>query len=198
MIQSENKRYVESMPAAAGKRLQYLCWLASARALLYHMLLSAGNFAVYRAEYNVFNLLVPRFRGMRSSADRKGLLDVWLRSKLFRVSGFDAGDIGARIMKDWRSGGDFLRILMQEIARQQAVARWADCTPEHLLFMEQIKREIPTRFSSTLFVMGAMLRFPTQSKDGLVRFPGIDRIASELRDRIGCGWWTKGASRKDV
>jgi hypothetical protein len=32
---------------------------------------------------------------------------------------------------------------MQEIARQQAVSRWADCTPEHLLYMEQIKREIP-------------------------------------------------------
>src|ERR1022692_4966562 len=80
---------------------------------------------------------------MLSSADRKELLDVWLRSKLFRVSGLDADEISARIMTDCSSGGDFLRILMQEMARQQAVARWADCTPEHLLYMEQIKREIP-------------------------------------------------------
>ena len=33
----------------------------SGTTLLYHMLLSAGGFAVYRAESNVFNLLEPRF-----------------------------------------------------------------------------------------------------------------------------------------
>ena len=35
----------------------------SGTTLLYHMLLSAGNFAVYRAESQVFNLLEPRFGG---------------------------------------------------------------------------------------------------------------------------------------
>ncbi len=146
MIQSEKKRDVESPPGVSGRKTAPVFVLGCPRSgttVLYHMLLSAGNFAVYRAESNVFNLLVPRFRGMRSSAARKELLDVWLRSKLFRVSGLDAGEISARIMKDCRSGGDFLRILMQEMARQQAVARWADCTPEHLLYMEQIKRQIP-------------------------------------------------------
>jgi hypothetical protein len=146
MIQSENKPDVASLPAVSGRKTAPVFVLGCPRSgttVLYHMLLSAGNFAVYRAESNVFNLLVPRFRGMRSSADRKELLHVWLRSKLFRVSGLDAGEISARIMKDCHSGGDFLRILMQEIARQQGVARWAECTPEHLLYMKQIKREIP-------------------------------------------------------
>lgn len=115
----------------------------SGTTLLYHMLLSAGGFAVYRSESNVFNLLVPRFRGMRSAADRQELLDVWLRSKLFRVSGLDAREISAKIMAECHGGGDFLRILMQEVARQQGVGRWADCTPEHLLHMEEIKRQIP-------------------------------------------------------
>jgi hypothetical protein len=32
---------------------------------------------------------------------------------------------------------------MQEIARKQGVRRWADCTPDHLLYMEEIKRQIP-------------------------------------------------------
>jgi hypothetical protein len=146
MIQSEKKRDVESAPGVSDRKTApvfVLGYPRSGTTVLYHMLLSAGNFAVYRAESNVFNQLVPRFRGMRSSADRKELLDVWLRSKLFRVSGLDAREISARIMRDCRSGGDFLRILMQETARQQAVARWADCTPEHILYMEQIKREIP-------------------------------------------------------
>jgi hypothetical protein len=107
------------------------------------MLLSAGGFAVYRSESNVFNLLVPRFHGMRSAADRKELLEVWLRSKLFRVSGLDAGEISTKIMAECHGGGDFLRIVMQEIAHQQGVGRWADCTPDHLLYMQEIKRQIP-------------------------------------------------------
>jgi hypothetical protein len=115
----------------------------SGTTLLYHMLLSAGDFAVYRTESNVFNLLSPRFGGMRSDADRQALMDVWLRSKLFRVSGLDAGKITAKIMTECRSGGDFLRIVMEEVARMQGVDRWADCTPDHLLYMEEIKRQIP-------------------------------------------------------
>jgi hypothetical protein len=107
------------------------------------MLLSAGDFAVYRAESNVFNLLVPRFRGMRSPADRRELLEMWLRSKLFRVSGLDANEISAKIMAECHSGGDFLRIVMREVARKQGVGRWADATPEHLLYMEEVKRQIP-------------------------------------------------------
>jgi hypothetical protein len=115
----------------------------SGTTVLYHMLLSAGEFAVYRAESNVFNLLVPRFHGMRSPSDREELLKVWLRSKLFRVSGLDADEISGKIMAECRSGGDFLRITMHEVALRQGVRRWADCTPDHLLYMEEIKRQIP-------------------------------------------------------
>ena len=107
------------------------------------MLLSAGNFAVYRTESNVFNLLVPRFGGMRTTAQRQELMDVWLRSKLFRVSGLDPSHITARIVAECHGGGDFLRILMEEIAGKQGMRRWADCTPEHLLSMAEIKRQIP-------------------------------------------------------
>jgi hypothetical protein len=107
------------------------------------MLLSSGGFAVYRAESNVFNLLVPRFRGMHSISDREDLLDVWLKSKMFRVSGLNSGEIRARVLAECRSGGDFLRIVMEDMARRQRVPRWADCTPEHLLYMAEIKRQIP-------------------------------------------------------
>ena len=156
MIQSDHKQEIENSAVVtgrttteckrSGRRTAPVFVLGCPRSgttVLYHMLLSAGNFAIYRAESNVFNLLVPRFRGMRRASDRKRLLDVWLRSKLFRVSGLDAGHISARIMRDCHSGGDFLRILMQEISAQQKMARWADCTPEHLLHMQEIKTQIP-------------------------------------------------------
>ena len=110
---------------------------------LYHMLLSAGNFAVYRAESHVFNILAPRFGHMRSLQDREELMQHWLRSKLFRVSGLDAEAIREKVIADCRNGGDFLRTVMEAIARHQGVERWADCTPEHLLYIPEIKREIP-------------------------------------------------------
>ncbi|PYV46767.1 MAG: hypothetical protein DMG92_17480, partial [Acidobacteria bacterium] len=47
------------------------------------MLLSAGGFAVYLAESNVFNLLVPRFGNPGVESNRRRLLDVWLQTKLF-------------------------------------------------------------------------------------------------------------------
>jgi Sulfotransferase family len=115
----------------------------SGTTVLYHMLLSAGGFAVYRAESNVLNLLVPRFGNLRSRKNRRELLDCWLESKMFRVSGLDAVKIERRVMDECRTGGDFLRITMEEVARSQGVDRWADCTPEHLLHIPEIQAQLP-------------------------------------------------------
>jgi hypothetical protein len=143
---SEKIAAVESSPALAGRGKAPVFVLGCPRSgttVLYHMLLSAGGFAVYRSETNVFNLLVPRFGGLRSANDRRKLMACWLKSMLFRVSGLDAAPIQAKIMAECHSGGDFLRLVMGEVARVQGVGRWADCTPEHLLYMQEIKRQIP-------------------------------------------------------
>ena len=67
----------------------------------------------------------------------------WLKSKLFRVSGLDPATIELKIADECRSGGDFLRIVMEAIAKKQNVKRWAECTPDHLLYMSEIKKQIP-------------------------------------------------------
>ncbi len=115
----------------------------SGTTVLYHMLLSAGGFAVYRAESNVFNILVPRFGDLRHEKNRRHLLNVWFCSKLFHVSGLDASEVEHRLMAECRSGGDFLRITMEETARKQGVDRWADCTPDHLLNIPEIHEQLP-------------------------------------------------------
>lgn len=107
------------------------------------MILSAGDFAVYRTESNVFNLLAPKFGDLHTRRQREKLMEVWLRSKLFERSGLEKEAICEKVLQDCHSGGDFLRIVMGEIARSQKVRRWADCTPEHLLYIRQIKKEIP-------------------------------------------------------
>ena len=115
----------------------------SGTTLLYNMLLSAGGFAVYLAESNAFNLLVPRFGDLGIRANREKLIDAWLQSKLFRASFLDAQEIRDKVLSECRNGGDFLRIVMQEVARTQGVQRWADNSPEELLHAVDIKKTIP-------------------------------------------------------
>ncbi len=114
----------------------------SGTTLLYHSLLSSGRFAVYRAETEIFSTIAFRF-DFSKAKDLQRLLDVWIRSDLFQLSGLDADPFRHRIMRECRSSGDFLRIFMESIARHQRVERWAEKTPEHLLYAPQIKKTIP-------------------------------------------------------
>src|SRR6202040_1999537 len=70
----------------------------SGTTLLYHMILSAGDFAVYRTESNAINLLEPRFGDLRIRKNKEKLMDAWVDSKLFRVSGLDACRIRERVL----------------------------------------------------------------------------------------------------
>jgi hypothetical protein len=111
--------------------------------MLYHTLLSAGGFAVYHAESNAFNLIGLRFGNLANIENRRVLLDHWLRSKLFYRSGLTREEIEPKILNDCRNGADFLRILMETIARKQGVERWAESTPLHLLYLPLIKKLFP-------------------------------------------------------
>ncbi|HEY6339548.1 MAG TPA: sulfotransferase [Candidatus Sulfotelmatobacter sp.] len=115
----------------------------SGTTLLYDMLLSAGGFAVYLAESNVFNVLALRFGDLRTTSNREKLLRVWLGSKLFRASGLDAKCIEKKILEECRHAGDFLQIVMDEIALKQGMRRWAENSPESVLHLPLIKKLIP-------------------------------------------------------
>lgn len=115
----------------------------SGTTLLYHLLLSSGGFAVYRAEASVFNLLEPRFGDLSRRSARNALLDAWLPSEYFRRSGLDPIAFRAKVHDRCRNAGDLLRLLMESIADAQGATRWAECTPENLLYVQAIKRTIP-------------------------------------------------------
>jgi hypothetical protein len=107
------------------------------------MLLSAGDFAVYESETHVFDMLMPRFNGLRRRADREEMLRYWLSSEYFRRSGLRPEELRDRILDECRNGGDFLRMLMGTIATKQGARRWANTTPTYLGHVEEIKRAIP-------------------------------------------------------
>jgi hypothetical protein len=110
---------------------------------LYHVLLSAGNFAVYRAESQVFHLIEPGFGNLSLHENKTRLLAAWFKSRLFTATGLDAKPLEERVIQECRNGGDFLRIVMEEMARHQGVKRWAECTPDHILYLRRIKQTIP-------------------------------------------------------
>ncbi|HEY1678894.1 MAG TPA: sulfotransferase [Candidatus Sulfotelmatobacter sp.] len=167
----------------------------SGTTLLYHMLLSAGNFAIYRTESSVLNLLEPRFGDLSVARNRRRLLHAWVGSKLFTASGLDQGEIAARIMAECRNGGDFLRIVMSEIARKQGVQRWADTTPEHLLYLRRIKETIPDALVIHMIRDG---RDVALSSDKLQYIRRLWWDRSPSRMAAGLHWqWMVAKGRKD-
>jgi hypothetical protein len=157
----------------------------SGTTLLYHMLLSAGNFAVYRTESQVFNLLEPRFGDLRSASNRQKLLAAWLKSRLFTATGLNSDMIGRRVMAECRNAGDFLRTVMEETARSQSVERWADCTPEHLLFIERIKKTIPDALVIHVIRDGRDVALSMEKQAWIRPLPW-----HKGKDRLACGlYW---------
>lgn len=115
----------------------------SGTTLLYHMLLSSGDFAIYRTESHVFDMIARRFGDLAVRRNREKLMVQWLQSKYFKLSGLNAEAVQAQVLSECRNSGDFLKIVMEGMAQAQKVHRWAENTPEHVLYLDEIKRTLP-------------------------------------------------------
>src|SRR5579864_6719359 len=162
----------------------------SGTTLLYHMILSAGNFAVYRTESNAINLLEPRFGDLSVKRNKEKLMEAWINSKLGECSGLDPDLITAKVIAECRNGGDFLRVVMSEMARQQGVERWADCTPEHLLHLQRIKDTIPDALIIHIIRDGRDVALST-AKLGYVRRAWWDRTPNVMVSGLYWEWMVR-------
>jgi hypothetical protein len=115
----------------------------SGTSFLYHLLLSAGGFARFHTQMNAYDVLDPIYGPLKSPRNRTRMMRDWLQSKAFEVSGLDAAQIEAKVLAECNNIGDFLRIVMNEVARVQGVERWADSTPTNLPHMLRIHADFP-------------------------------------------------------
>jgi len=115
----------------------------SGTALLYDSLLSAGGFPLYRYAPYVHSTLLSICGNPSVPRNREKLVQLWLRSEPFRRTGFDTEDVRPRLLEECKSGGDFLRITMGELARRAGVERWVVHDCDNIMHMPTIKREIP-------------------------------------------------------
>src|SRR5205814_8935321 len=56
----------------------------SGTSFLYHLLLSAGGFAEFRTQMNVFDVLEPIYGDLGVQKHKKKMMEEWLQSKAFR------------------------------------------------------------------------------------------------------------------
>jgi hypothetical protein len=115
----------------------------SGTSFLYHLLLSAGGFAEFHTQMNVYDVLEPIYGDLGVPKNKSAAIREWLHSKAFRVSGLEAAEIEAKVLAECHGAGDFLRIIMEEVARKQGVDRWIDSTPTNVPHMLRIKKDFP-------------------------------------------------------
>jgi len=115
----------------------------SGTSLLYHSLLSGGGFPFYDEETHFFSGLAPRVGNLKHFKNRKKLIEKWRKSDCLKVTGIDREEVEHQILNDCRNSGDFLRIVMDSMARSQNAERWSEKTPDHVLYLREIKRTIP-------------------------------------------------------
>ena len=167
----------------------------SGTTLLYHMLLSAGNFAIYRVESNAINLLEPRFGDLSVARNKRRMLQAWYDSRLFTLSGLDKDEITAKVMSECKNGGAFLRIIMSEMAKKQGVERWADTTPEHLLHLHRIKETIPDALVIHIIRDGRDVALSTDKQGYIRRLPWDGKPSKMV---AGLYWeWMVNKGRRD-
>jgi hypothetical protein len=115
----------------------------SGTSYLYHLLLSAGGFAEFHTQMNVFDVLEPIYGDLGVLKNKTKMMNEWLGSKAFDVSGLRAEEIKARVLSECRSASHFLRIVMEAVALKQGVDCWIDSTPTNIPHLLKIKKDFP-------------------------------------------------------
>jgi hypothetical protein len=160
------------MPASTLKAPVFV--MGSARSgtnFLYDSLLSAGGFAVYRTEPVVFDVLLPKFGDFSQRRNRARLLSLWFKSYQYRLSGLDRSLIEEKVLEDCHSAGDFLSIVMNEIALRQGAERWAVWGPDNLLYISLIAHTVPNALFLHIIRDGRDVALSMNKKNFIRPFP---------------------------
>jgi hypothetical protein len=163
--------------------------------LLYDMLLSSGGFAIYRGYLPIYKALIPRFGSLKNPENRRRIMEVWSRSKGFRRAGLDAEQLTAKVMEECRSGGDFIRVIMGEIARDQNMPRWAVYDPDNALRIGRIKKEIPNALFVHIIRDGRDIALSLKKMGGFRPLPWDRNSRSLMATAMYWEWMVRKAQR---
>ena len=162
---------------------------------LYDTLLSSGSFAVYRGYLPLYESLLPRFGSLHNPCNRKQIVDAWMSGKGFARAEVDPATLSSRLLSNAHTGGDFIRIVMDEIARAQNAPRWAVYDPDNILFIPQIKQELPEALFVHIIRDGRDIALSLMKMAGFRPFPWSRKSRGLLE--TGLYWqWTVQKGRQ--
>ncbi len=156
--------------------------------LLYDNLLSAGGFAIYRGYLPVYEMLIPRFGSPRARHQREKMVAAWLRTKSLARTGLEPESIASKLLSECRNGGDFIRIVMDEIATAGNTQRWALYDPDSVLHVAQIKREIPDALFVHIIRDGRDIALSLMKMGGFRPFPWNRKQRSLIETALYWDW----------
>jgi LPS sulfotransferase NodH len=159
--------------------------------LLYDTLLSAGGFAFYRGYLPIYKVVIPRCGPLHVAANRGKAIELFLRSKGFRRAGLEAAGLSSRLEAECRTGGDFIRIVMEEIARKQGVPRWAVYDPDYVLHVERIKRDLPNALFLHIVRDGRDIALSLMKMGGFRPFPWSSKARGLLETAVYWEWMVR-------
>lgn len=163
--------------------------------LLYDTLMSAGGFALYNGYLPVYKLLVPRFGHPRHVANRIKMVDAFLQGTGFARTGLDAAELRARLVADCKTGGDFMRIVMEEICQRQGVRRWALYDPDNVLHVAAIKADIPDALFIHIIRDGRDIALSLLKMGGYRPYPWNRKSAGLMETALYWEWMVQTGQR---
>ena len=159
--------------------------------LLYDTLLSAGGFAVYRGYLPIYKMLIPRFGHPRNPANRRKIVDTFLRSKGFARTELPAAGLSSDLLEHGRNGGDFLRIIMGDIAERQRASRWAVYDPDNVLHIPRIKADLPDALFVHIVRDGRDVALSLMKMGGFRPFPWNRKSRGLLETALYWEWMVR-------
>jgi len=163
--------------------------------LLYDTLLSAGGFAVYRGYLPIYKILIPRFGHPSNPANRRRIVDTFLRSKGFARTELQAADLSSKLLDQCQTGGDFLRIVMGEVAARQGATRWAVYDPDSVLRIPRIKADIPDALFVHIIRDGRDIALSLMKMGGFRPFPWSQQSRGLLETALYWEWMVRTGKR---
>lgn len=97
---------------------------------------------VHTTETHAFDRIGPSFGNLTSRRDREKLIGEWRNTNLGNTN-VNPAEIQARVVGECENVGDVLKLIMETMASDQKVGRWAEKTPDHILYLNEIKRTLP-------------------------------------------------------
>ncbi len=156
--------------------------------LLYDTLLSAGGFAVYRGFLPLYEVLIPRFGSPENASNRAKIVETWMRSKGFARAGVEAALLSSKLLAECRTGGDFIRIVMDQISQNQSAQRWAVYEPDNVLHVPRIKKDLPDALFVHILRDGRDIALSLMKMEGFRPFPWNRKARGLLETALYWEW----------